>query len=1143
MKNLFIGLFLVLLSFACRAQNGLEGIVVEKYYVSDANDAAYATSQGYSLPIGSVTWRIYVDMLPGYKFQAAYGNPTHTLLMNTTTSFFNDPNFGAVTPAFSLTNDKKGTVMLDSWLSVGGTCSGYVGVLKSEDNGTVLTSNGNTDHLLKNADPLAGLPLTSQDGMIIGTVPTFVTVGTLVTDVLNDGSANGNTLTTNNGAWSCLAGAQGPTSSNRVLIAQITTDGVFHFDLNIQIGTPSGGAEKYVSSNPQSGEIYNPALGLSRTLNPVPQHPIVSLLTPHNKDHAITGDNVHFSASASDADGTVTQVAYLADGNPIPGGVITTGNPWAFDYAGLANGTHVITAIATDNDNLTTTSVADTLVVGPHQAPLVVAIAPVGAIEKDSVVLSANVTPYDGATINSVQFFVDGVSKGVDLTSPYSVKYFAVKGGHTLYAVAIDNRSANNIGTSATVNFNVAANQPPIVNSITTSAVNGQIIINQIATITTNATDADGNVVKVKFFANGVNIGSITTGPFAPCSINYTPTVEAPIVFSARAFDNKGDSSQLVSTPSIVVFDPNALPYEISQVVQTCLPTDACMPVVSKKANMSNVIGYDVVLNYNSTKVMPTGAITVFDDLIGSASLTSYVTNIDTANSLMNISIYLNGNAIATTNFHGAGRLFCAEFTKTANFHSYDTVNFSISKLEESYTTSVVAKSVKPGNLITYKDSSFFGNLQFWYGNIPIKYDIAHPNNYLITNIYGCSKNTNAVQPDLSGNFLYDIWNGSSLKIVRDIAPTTIMHSVLDADDALRTAKVAAKDTKFFTPNIYQMIAMDVNADGLISAGDASQISQRATNVIPEFKQVWNASNGKPSHDWLFVNSSTLAGPAYQISTTYPNSDGIGYSKYKVPVVDTCQSVPVANYTDCPLISSDVYKGILLGDVNATYYSIPNDGLLKSDKEITNEIILDLSKAIKLKNGDINVPVSLSASDQITSFDFDLYVNAEKAIVKTVMNPNNLAGSINYVDSVKRLAVSLYSMDQVPAKNAISITLTKKNNAVLASTDFTAPSLITKINGQPANLKVVADATGIDAINNRTVKIYPNPASDKLNIEVSENSLVQLCDLTGKQVILEAKVNANSTQILNVQNLTTGVYVVKVYNKNYVNIQKVVITK
>jgi len=58
-----------------------------------------------------------------------------------------------------------------------------------------------------------------------------------------------------------LNGSLGPiAATNRVLIAQITTNGTFHFELNIQVGTPTGGVQNFVSSSPTGSEITIPSL-------------------------------------------------------------------------------------------------------------------------------------------------------------------------------------------------------------------------------------------------------------------------------------------------------------------------------------------------------------------------------------------------------------------------------------------------------------------------------------------------------------------------------------------------------------------------------------------------------------------------------------------------------------------------------------------------------------------------------------------------------------------------------------------------------------------------------------------------------------------------------------------------------------------
>jgi hypothetical protein len=266
MKKFTLALFLLFISIYSQAQNGLEDIIVEKYYVSDANDATM-NSTGGVLPIGSVTYRIYVDMLPGYKFQAAYGVPGHELRIETTTLFFNNEDRGATAPTYTKSQAAHNTVMLDSWLSVGAACAGNFGILKTQDDG--VSNVTNSDGVLQNTDPSAGIPLTTQDGLISGSPEAVTAVGITseiaVFDAQNDGT-NGPLFVTSNGSWASLNGSIGPDANdNKVLIAQITTDGVFSFELNIQIGTPSGGVENYVAQNPVADEIQLPSLIYSST--------------------------------------------------------------------------------------------------------------------------------------------------------------------------------------------------------------------------------------------------------------------------------------------------------------------------------------------------------------------------------------------------------------------------------------------------------------------------------------------------------------------------------------------------------------------------------------------------------------------------------------------------------------------------------------------------------------------------------------------------------------------------------------------------------------------------------------------------------------------------------------------------------------
>lgn len=271
MKKIIFGACLLFLSaFSARSQ-GLDSVIIEKYYVSNAADSvgSAAASAGW-LPVNSTAYRVFVDMKPGYKFQALYGTqdvnsiPLHTLLITTSTKFFNNEDRGDVMPDnISVTNTKKNTVMIDSWLSVGATATGEMGVLKSEDtDGTV----GNTNGLLTNNDPSCDGPVTGvngKDGMLVGSPKTVTTVGLSANNlaVFNNVSMLGDTFITTNGSVASLYGSVGPTATNRVLVGQFTTTGTLCWELNVQIkDTVNNIVENWVAKNPTGQEMTHSSL-------------------------------------------------------------------------------------------------------------------------------------------------------------------------------------------------------------------------------------------------------------------------------------------------------------------------------------------------------------------------------------------------------------------------------------------------------------------------------------------------------------------------------------------------------------------------------------------------------------------------------------------------------------------------------------------------------------------------------------------------------------------------------------------------------------------------------------------------------------------------------------------------------------------
>jgi hypothetical protein len=273
MKKFTIFILLNALFTVAKAQ-GLQAVIVERYYQTNAADSADAADNGSStiLRAGSITYRVFLDLAPGYKFlalfgnQDALGNPIHPLIIKTTTDFYNDPTYGQLFPqSTSLANTRKNTTLIDSYLTIGGVCAGKMAVLKTEDtDGSI----GNTTGILaNNPGGLFGAPINSvnpnaKDGLLPGIpqAPSALGLGT-ASDVFDQTA--GNTFSTTNGVISSLGGVKGVTPSNMMLIGQFTTKGQLTFSLNVQIkDTLTNNAEVYVPSNPTSslGEILFPSL-------------------------------------------------------------------------------------------------------------------------------------------------------------------------------------------------------------------------------------------------------------------------------------------------------------------------------------------------------------------------------------------------------------------------------------------------------------------------------------------------------------------------------------------------------------------------------------------------------------------------------------------------------------------------------------------------------------------------------------------------------------------------------------------------------------------------------------------------------------------------------------------------------------------
>lgn len=196
--------------------------------------------------------------------------------------------------------------------------------------------------------------------------------------------------------------------------------------------------------------------------DPVNQAPTVSLTAPANNASFTEPASVTITATATDADGTVSSVSFY-NGATLLGTDATS--PYSFTWSNVAAGSYTITARATDNDGAVSTSAASTVQVNPvvvNVPPTVSLTAPANNASftaPATISITATAADSDG-TISSVSFYNGTTLLGTDASSPYSFTWNNVAAGtYTITARATDNLGATT--TSSAVSVNVTDIQTP----------------------------------------------------------------------------------------------------------------------------------------------------------------------------------------------------------------------------------------------------------------------------------------------------------------------------------------------------------------------------------------------------------------------------------------------------------------------------------------------------------------------------------------------------------------------------------------------------------------------------------------------------------------------------------------------------------
>ena len=275
--------------------------------------------------------------------------------------------------------------------------------------------------------------------------------------------------------------------------------------------------------------------------------PIVTVTSPTAGATFTAPATITLAADATDPDGEIARVEFFANNQHVATERVA---PYLLDWPSVPAGTYTLTAVAYDGSGASTTSAPVTFSVstgsgGGNARPIVTVTSPTAGATftaPATITLSANAVDPDGE-IARVEFFANSQHVATERVAPYLLNWPSVPAGtYTLTAVAYDGSGAGT--TSAPVTFSVSTdsvggNARPIV-TVTSPTAGATFTAPATITLAADATDPDGAIARVEFFANSQHIA---TERVAPYLLNWPSVPAGTYTLTAVAYDGSGAST------------------------------------------------------------------------------------------------------------------------------------------------------------------------------------------------------------------------------------------------------------------------------------------------------------------------------------------------------------------------------------------------------------------------------------------------------------------------------------------------------------------------------------------------------------------------------------------------------------------------
>jgi hypothetical protein len=231
--------------------------------------------------------------------------------------------------------------------------------------------------------------------------------------------------------------------STKIGTGTVTND----FTVSWKLSTPGTYTIGAVGTDSNGAHYYPPGVTFT-AVEDVP--PTVTVASPTSGTTYVGPTNVPLEASANSSDGVIEKVVFY-------NGSTKLGDGPDYEWKNIPAGTYSITAVATDNYGISTTSAPVTLIITPDVPPTAAITYPASGstyASGSTIYLLAAASSTDGA-VESVSFYNGSTKLKTDAYEPYDYNWPKVAAGtYTITAVATDNYGVSTTSAPITIIVN-----------------------------------------------------------------------------------------------------------------------------------------------------------------------------------------------------------------------------------------------------------------------------------------------------------------------------------------------------------------------------------------------------------------------------------------------------------------------------------------------------------------------------------------------------------------------------------------------------------------------------------------------------------------------------------------------------------------